>query len=179
LKEINLGKQMKSVWTIKPPEPWEKKFGKHPTQKPVALLERILLASTNEGDLVLDPFSGSSTTLLAALRLNRHAYGFDLDLTYAQLTTRRLCSELAHVTISVSSFHFSVDLFSRSMDRSDRASQCSGRLLRRAPFANDAPPMPDVPRTRRREAQFFLFLCGRLDARKSRTVHKVRLGRIS
>jgi len=45
-------------WEIRPPESWEKKFGKHPTQKPVALLERILLASTNEGDLVLDPFSG-------------------------------------------------------------------------------------------------------------------------
>src|SRR5438445_6882872 len=53
MKESNRGKQMKSVWEIRPPETWEKKFGKHPTQKPVALLERILLASTNEGDHVL------------------------------------------------------------------------------------------------------------------------------
>ncbi len=64
MKEINRGKQMKSVWEIRPPESWEKKFGKHPTQKPVALLERILLASTNEGDLVLDPF----------LRRRNHAF---------------------------------------------------------------------------------------------------------
>jgi len=60
MKEINYNKQMKSVWQIKPPETWEKKHGKHPTQKPVALLERILLASTNEGDLVLDPFAGGA-----------------------------------------------------------------------------------------------------------------------
>ena len=65
MKETNRGKQMKSVWEIRPPEPWEKKFGKHPTQKPVALLERILLASTNEGDLVLDPFCGGGTTLVS------------------------------------------------------------------------------------------------------------------
>ena len=78
MKESNRGKQMKSVWEIRPPEPWEKKFGKHPTQKPVALLERILLASSNEGDLVLDPFSGSGTTLLAAFRLRRHALGCEL-----------------------------------------------------------------------------------------------------
>ncbi len=75
MKETNRGKQMKSVWEIRPPEPWEKKFGKHPTQKPVALLERILLASTNEGDLVLDPFLGGGTTLLAAFRLHRYALG--------------------------------------------------------------------------------------------------------
>ena len=56
-------KQMKSVWEIKPPERWEKRFGKHPAQKPVALLERILLASSNEGDVVLDPFLGGGTTL--------------------------------------------------------------------------------------------------------------------
>ena len=121
MKEINRGKQVKSVWEIKPPEPCEKKFGKHPTQKPVALLERILLASSNEGDLILDPFSGGGTTLLAALRLNRNACGFDLDVTYAQLTARRLCSELAHVQLSLSILHFSVDLFSRSVDRSNNA----------------------------------------------------------
>ena len=69
MKQMNAGRQMKSVWTIPPPEPWEKKFGKHPAQKPLALIERILLASSNEGDLVLDPFLGSGTTALAcALR---------------------------------------------------------------------------------------------------------------
>jgi site-specific DNA-methyltransferase (adenine-specific) len=90
MKEANRGKQMKSVWEIKPPESWEKKFGKHPTQKPVVLLERILLASTNEGDVVLDPFSGSGTTVLAALRTKRHAIGIELEPKYIEQTKKRL-----------------------------------------------------------------------------------------
>jgi len=118
MKEINRGKQMKSVWEIKPPETWEKKFGKHPTQKPVALLERILLASTNEGDLVLDPFAGGATTLVAALRLRRHALGCDLSLDYLQLSIRRICSDLVQTGISVACVQFSVDPLRDSMDRS-------------------------------------------------------------
>jgi site-specific DNA-methyltransferase (adenine-specific) len=90
MKETNRGKQMKSVWEIKPPETWEKKFGKHPTQKPVALLERILLSSTNEGDLVLDPFSGSGTTVLAALRTKRRAIGIEIESKYIEQTRKRL-----------------------------------------------------------------------------------------
>src|SRR5271168_901837 len=94
MKETNRGKQMKSVWEIKPPEKWEKKFGKHPTQKPVALLERILLASTNEGDVVLDPFSGSGTTVLAALRTKRMGVGIEIEEKYIQMTRKRLgCEE--------------------------------------------------------------------------------------
>jgi site-specific DNA-methyltransferase (adenine-specific) len=126
MKEINRGKQMKSVWTdIRPPEPWEKKFGKHPTQKPVALLERILLASSHKGDLVLDPFSGSGTTLLAAFRLRRHACACELSLDYFNLSIRRLCSNLVQVQLSISSleisfgsFDFSVDPLTDPVDRS-------------------------------------------------------------
>jgi len=118
MKETNRGKQMKSVWEIRPPEPWEKKFGKHPTQKPVALLERILLASSNEGDLILDPFSGSGTTLLAAFRLRRHALGCELSAEFLSLSLRRICSNLVQVELSLSCFEFSLDLFSDPMDRS-------------------------------------------------------------
>jgi len=118
MKESNRGKQMKSVWEIKPPEAWEKKFGKHPTQKPVALLERILLASSNEGDLVLDPFSGSGTTVLAAFRLRRHALGCELSAEFLALSLRRICSNLVQVEISVSCVQFSVDPLTDSVDRS-------------------------------------------------------------
>jgi len=81
---------MKSVWEIKPPENWEKRFGKHPTQKPVALLERILLASSNEGDLVLDPFSGSGTTALAALRTKRVFRGIEIDPKWNRIAQQRV-----------------------------------------------------------------------------------------
>jgi len=101
MKETNRGKQMKSVWTIPPPEPWEKKFGKHPTQKPVALLERILLASSNEGDLVLDPFCGSGTTLLAAGNLEREATGIEIESKYVEMSVRRLQRSMSPRTIHI------------------------------------------------------------------------------
>ncbi len=90
MKDANRGKQMKSVWEIYPPEAWEKRFGKHPTQKPVALLERILLASSHEGDLVLDPFSGSGTTALAAMRTKRVFRGIEIDPKWIRVSIQRL-----------------------------------------------------------------------------------------
>src|SRR6266481_2374968 len=118
MKETNRGKQMKSVWEIRPHEPWEKKFGKHPTQKPVALLERILLASSHEGDLVLDPFCGSGTTLLTAFRLRRHALGCEFTAEFLTLSVRRICSNLVQVDLSLTCVQFSLDPLSDPMDRS-------------------------------------------------------------
>jgi site-specific DNA-methyltransferase (adenine-specific) len=133
MKETNRGKQMKSVWEIKPPEKWEKRYGKHPTQKPLALLERILLASSHEGDLVLDPFSGSGTTALAALRTSRQAIALELSYEYLALTLQRLTQNLIRVELSLTTLQFSLDLFPNLIDRSDRASECSGRPLGRSP----------------------------------------------
>lgn len=90
MKEINGGKQMKDVWTINLPSKTEKEFGKHPTQKPEALLERIILASTNEEDLILDPFNGSGTTGVVALRLKRKYIGIDNHLEYLEISKKRL-----------------------------------------------------------------------------------------
>ena len=71
MKELNDNKQMKDVWTTSLTKPSEKKSGKHPTQKPLEILDRIIRASTKENDLILDPFCGSSTTGISANRLNR------------------------------------------------------------------------------------------------------------
>ncbi len=90
MKEMNDGKQMKNLWNIMAPRKAEKLQGKHPTQKPLELLDRILLASSNEGDLVLDPFSGSGTTGISAFRHNRRYVGIEQSQEYLDLTIRRL-----------------------------------------------------------------------------------------
>ena len=84
------GLQMRSVWSINPPKPVEKKFGKPPTQKPIDLLVRIVMASTDKGDLILDPFTGSSTTGLAANLNDRKFIGIDLEKKYLDLSIKRL-----------------------------------------------------------------------------------------
>ena len=82
------------VWTMTAPGGDEKQFGKHPTQKPVALIERCLLASTNEGDLVLDPFLGGGTTAIAAIKLKRGCVGIELDEAHAKLAIIRADGEI-------------------------------------------------------------------------------------
>jgi site-specific DNA-methyltransferase (adenine-specific) len=90
MRKINFGKQMKSVWDFTAPNGDEKQFGKHPTQKPIQLLERILIASTKEGDMVFDPFSGSSTTGVAAIKLKRKFIGCELEQEFIDLSIKRL-----------------------------------------------------------------------------------------
>jgi site-specific DNA-methyltransferase (adenine-specific) len=90
MKKLNDGKQMKDVWTGSLTKPSEKKEGKHPTQKPEYLLEKIILASTKENDIVLDPFCGSGTTGVVAKKLNRKFIGFDITDDYLEITRRRL-----------------------------------------------------------------------------------------
>ncbi len=121
MKQTNGGKQMKSVWQIPPPEPWEKRFGKHPTQKPVALLKRVLLAASDEGDVVLDPFMGSGVTALLALRTSRRVIGVEMIEEWVMLAMRRLCADLVQVLLLVEIMQIDLDLWPRSMDRSDRA----------------------------------------------------------
>jgi len=90
MKQENGGKQMKSVWRMGTPNSQEKKFGKHPTQKPIALVARCLRASTSLGDLVVDPFAGSGTTGIAALQLGRSFLGCEREEKYVRIAMKRL-----------------------------------------------------------------------------------------
>lgn len=83
------GLQMRSVWSMGTPKPYEKKYGKHPTQKPFDLLKRIILASTKKGGVVLDPFSGSATTGIAASMYDRKYIGIDMEKNYLDLSIKR------------------------------------------------------------------------------------------
>jgi hypothetical protein len=98
--------QLSSVWTMSSPGNAEKSHGKHPTQKPVALVERCILASTNPGDLVLDPFLGGGTTAVACIRLRRGFVGIELDLTHLTLATRRADAEIITLWLR----HFRVEI---------------------------------------------------------------------
>lgn len=89
MKELNGDKQMKDVWEFPLTPQREKKLGKHPTQKPLALLERIILASTKENDIILDPFNGSGTTGIASALLNRKYIGIEQEEEFIELTKRR------------------------------------------------------------------------------------------
>lgn len=89
MKAMNGGVHMPDVWKIPAPGMWEKKCGKHPTQKPLRLLYRIIIACTHEGDTILDPFAGSCTTGIAANLLGRKFIGIDMSEEYLQLGIRR------------------------------------------------------------------------------------------
>ena len=89
MKTLNSGKQMKDVWCLPAIAPWEKKHGKHPTQKPLSILTRIILASTKPNAWILDPFAGSSTTGIAANLLNRRYLGIDLETEYLDISRQR------------------------------------------------------------------------------------------
>jgi len=90
MKEMNGGKQMKDVWTGSLTKPSEKLEGKHPTQKPEYLLERIILASTEKGQVILDPFCGSGTTGVEAVKYGRKFIGIDVNEEYMEISKKRL-----------------------------------------------------------------------------------------
>jgi len=88
IKKPNL--QMRSVWAIYPPKKHEKTFGKHPTQKPIELLKRIILASTKPNATILDPFTGSSTTGIASEIIGRRKFiGIDTEREFLNISIKR------------------------------------------------------------------------------------------
>lgn len=89
MKQINNDRQMTDVWQLSAITRWEKSCGKHPTQKPLSVLSRIILASTHSGAWILDPFTGSSTTGIAANLLGRRFLGIDKEEEYLNLSQNR------------------------------------------------------------------------------------------
>ncbi|BDQ28546.1 DNA-methyltransferase [Helicobacter ailurogastricus] len=89
MKELNGNKQMRDVWTLPAIAPWEKQLGKHPTQKPLSLLSRLILMASHEESLVCDPFSGSGSTGIAANLLGRSFVGIEREFEFIQLAIKR------------------------------------------------------------------------------------------
>jgi len=105
MKSINSGKQMRDVWNINCVKRSEKKHGDFPAQKPMELLERIILSSSEEGMTILDPFNGSGTTGIVASKLRRSYIGIDINKDYLDLTLKRYKDkEIMQTQISLSKY---------------------------------------------------------------------------
>ena len=89
-KAMNHDKQMRNMWEIPLTKPSERKCGKHPSQKPIAVINRLILTGTNEDDLILDPFSGTGTTAVVAEQHKRRWIMIEKDETYNQIAKERL-----------------------------------------------------------------------------------------
>ena len=98
MKELNGGKQMTDVWQLPAIGKWEKSCGKHPTQKPLGLLDRLIQASTQPDAWILDPFSGSATTGIAANLLGRRYLGLEKEDEFLAMSkARRIELEDTHI----------------------------------------------------------------------------------
>jgi len=95
MKAMNNNKQMRNMWEIPLIKPSERKYGKHPSQKPLAVVERLILAGTNEGDLVLAPFAGTGTTGVVASKHNRRWVMIEKEEAYTQIAKKRLDESFA------------------------------------------------------------------------------------
>ena len=92
LKQFNHGKQLRNVWDIPMTALSEKKFGKHPSQKPQEVINRLILGCSNQGDIILDPFMGSGTIPMMAKHNNRKYIGIDNNKEYVNLSRKRIAS---------------------------------------------------------------------------------------
>ena len=145
MRRLNGGKQMKDVWRLTAPGAAEKVHGKHPTQKPLALVERCLLASTNPGDFVLDPFSGGGTTAVACLRLDRRFLGCELDAGFVGLTVRRAEAETIAGFLRTLRVRHRIQLWGTSQVTENDLDLFSERINRSAPMP-EPEPVPDAER---------------------------------
>jgi hypothetical protein len=169
------------IWTMSAPGSDEKTFGKHPTQKPVALIERCLLAATNVGDLVLDPFMGGGTTAVVCIRLRRGFVGIEMESAHLVLSLTRTDTEL--IAIWLRHFRVRVEIavvgravLPRAPDiwaaehRSPTGPQkdldlFSNLIDRSAPMA-DKPQPHSEPQTERifHETKFVFLSCAQVDS---------------
>jgi site-specific DNA-methyltransferase (adenine-specific) len=131
-----------SIWTLGAPGNDEKRLGKHPTQKPVALVERCLLASTNEGDLVLDPFLGGGTTAVASVRLKRGCVGVELDLHHVEIAARRVNRDIIEIWLRHFRVRVEISVARRGELHESQTDLSRSRLPR--PQTPDARPQIDL-----------------------------------
>ena len=133
MKRLNDGKQMTDVWRLPAIGRWEKSCGKHPTQKPLSLLTRIILACTDEGDWVLDPFSGSGTTGIAANLCGRRFCGIEREEEFCRMAKARR-EEIENLRIKADLRNHIADLRTLANEPMQDLFACEPVAGRRLPF---------------------------------------------
>jgi len=101
MKELNDNKQMKDVWRFTSAKKSEKSFGRHPTQKPIQLLDLIIKASTDEDGIILDPFNGSGTTGVSCIKNKRKYVGIELEKNFCDLSKERFINEFKELKLKL------------------------------------------------------------------------------
>ena len=135
MKHINDDKQMTDVWRLPAIAPWEKTCTKHPTQKPLGLLSRIILASTKAGAWILDPFAGSSTTGIAANLLGRRFLGIEREEDFAAISKARR-EEIENVK-TFATYRSKIPDIVKAEDTQTDCFVCSDGVIERLPFLDD------------------------------------------
>ncbi len=137
MKHINGDKQMTDVWRLPTIAPWEKSCGKHPTQKPLGLLCRIIMASTQPGAWILDPFAGSSTTGIAANLLGRRFLGIEREKDFLEISKAR-CKEIENGK-TFATYKRKISDIVKAEDTQTDCFMCSDPIIERLPFLEDGP----------------------------------------
>ena len=140
MKRLNDGKQMTDVWRLPAIGRWEKSCGKHPTQKPLALLTRIILACTDEGDWVMDPFSGSGTTGIAANLCGRRFCGIEREEEFCRMAMARR-EEIENLRIKADLRNHIADLRTLGSEPMQDIFACESVAGGRLPFETSQLPM--------------------------------------
>ena len=140
MKRLNDGKQMTDVWRLPAIGRWEKSCGKHPTQKPLALLTRIILACTDEGDWVMDPFSGSGTTGIAANLCGRRFCGIEREEEFCRMAKARR-EEIENLRIKADLRNHIADLRTLGSEPMQDIFACEPVASGKLPFETSQHPM--------------------------------------
>ena len=164
MKHINDDKQMTDVWRLPAIAPWEKSCGKHPTQKPLGLLSRIIMASTQPGAWILDPFAGSSTTGIAANLLGRRFLGIEKECDFAAISKARR-EEIENVKTFATYKKKVADIVKAENTQTD-CFMCTEPSIEPLPFLGKELPSNEV----------LMYAVSPVTRKKTETVGKLALG---
>lgn len=173
MKRINGNTQMTDVWRLPAIAPWEKSCGKHPTQKPLGLLSRIIMASTKPGAWVLDPFAGSSTTGIAANLLGRQFLGIEREAEFAAMSKARR-EEIERIETYAVYRRKIQDIMKAEDTQTDIFSCCEPEPFEELPFNIDS--MVNKVHLKTEKNKVYMYAIGATSRSKTEPVGKLAIG---